>query len=197
MASQQESGARGTFWVLAAGALVGVGAALWYGLRRSRQPAAISADGGLEDNVIAALRRDTVLRGHAIDVAAIAPGIIELTGTVETEEEAHHAVDVVQAVSGVRTVLNRLDLLEFERRVRQRGRATAGAGTGGNNPRWYGQGVGMGRRRQSRATDPAQRDDHDDLLDEALRPNPEDIVAELNEERENEGNSRPRASELL
>jgi hypothetical protein len=43
--------------------------------------------------------------------------------------------------------------------------------------------VGMGRRRQSAETDPAQRDDHADLLDQALSPDPDAALADLKQER--------------
>ena len=177
---QKRSGAG--FWILAAGLAAGLTAAILYGARRRRRAPGQEAVGDffeLEDAVIEALRADTTLRGRAIDVSGIAPGIIELTGSVETEEEAHHAVDVVQAVTGVRTVLNRLDLAEFENRVRRAtNRQPAGASS-----RWYGMGVGMGRRRQSSTTDPARRDDHADMVADAIGPDPEEIIADLNEEQ--------------
>ncbi|MGH7461345.1 MAG: hypothetical protein ACREMA_09995, partial [Longimicrobiales bacterium] len=61
-------------------------------------------------------------------------------------------------------------------RARRAGESTAGS-------RWYGMNVGMGRRRQSPQTDPAQRDDHADLLDQALAPKTEDALADLTQER--------------
>jgi hypothetical protein len=181
------------FWFLAAGFAVGLGTAVVLGVRTRRQR---SREGRpdlwpLEDGVIDALRQDDLLRARGIDVAAIAPGIIELSGSVQNQEEAHHAVDVAQGVTGVRTVVNRLDLVEFEARRRVRRTTQKQAGEGG---RWYGMGVGMGRRRQSPVTDPAQRDDHADLVEEALLPDPEEAIADATDAVETA--RRGRASEL-
>jgi hypothetical protein len=182
------------FWFLAAGVAVGLTTALILGIRSGRRRA---RDGRsdlwpLEDGVIDALRQDKVLRARGIDVAGIAPGIVELTGSVDNEAEAHHAVEVVQGVAGVRTVVNRLDLTEFEHRLRPspRGGRTQEA----DGARWYGMGVGMGRRRQSAATDPAQRDDHADMVEEALLPDPEEAIADATEGRDPV--RRGRSSEL-
>lgn len=168
-------------WLLAAGVLAGFATATLLGLRRRRRRA--EAPSGrlaeLEDAVIRALRADPILRTRAIDVAAVAPGIVELTGSVETEEEAHHAVDVVQGILVVSTVLNRLNLGEFERRLRkQRGTARPEA----SGSRWYGMGVGMGRRRQSRTTDPDRRDDRADMIDNALAPRRDDTINEAGDD---------------
>ena len=169
------------FWFLAAGVVVGLTTAMVLGYRTSRRRGAerTSDQWPLEDGVIDALRHDAVLRGRGIDVAGIAPGIIELSGIVETDDEAHHAVEVAQSVQGVRTVVNRLDLAEFEKR-RQRGRQRP---DGSGSSRWYGMGVGMGRKRQSDVTEPAQRDDHADLVDEALRPDPVEALEDVVEAR--------------
>jgi hypothetical protein len=172
------------WWLLAAGVLAGVAITSILTLRRRRQrlgrPAGES--GQLEDQVIRALRADQTLRARGIDVAVIAPGIVELTGFVETENEAHHAVNVAQSVIGARTVLNRLehgDLEQRLRRQRRRERAEANAAS-----RWYGMGVGMGRRRQARTTDPDRRDDHADMVEAALAPNAEQALADVAEERD-------------
>jgi BON domain len=177
--SKKEHGA--ALWILAAGVLAGFATAtiLTLRARRQRGPGAAPVErlGALENAVIKALRSDAVLRTRAIDVAAVAPGIVELTGAVESEEEAHHAVDVVQGIAVVRTVLNRLNVGEFERRLRrQRGGGKAEGGS-----RWYGMGVGMGRRRQARSTDPDRRDDRADMVESALTPRLEDVIEEVNE----------------
>ena len=180
MRFKRKERAAATFWVVAAGVVAGLAAVTLLAVRaaRRRRGQRLPPDlDRLEKQVIGALREDPDLRGRGIDVAAIAPGIIELTGYVESELEAHHAVDVVQSVGGVRTVLNRLDLSAREQRLRRAGRAESGGS------RWYGMGVGMGRRRQSRSTDPERRDGRADMVEHALAPDPEDIVAELADER--------------
>lgn len=172
------------FWFLAAGVAVGLTTAIVLGVRggRRRQRDGRSDLWPLEDGVIDALRRDQVLRARGIDVAGIAPGIVELTGSVNNEEEAHHAVEVAQSVTGVRTVVNRLDLTEVEQRRRRGQRGVRAQETDG--ARWYGMGVGMGRRRQSPTTDPAQRDDHADMVQQALQPDPEEAIADATEARD-------------
>ncbi len=174
---KKESGA--AIWLVAAGVLAGFATATVLALRarRRRADGLPSGElGELEKAVIKALRSDSTLRSRPIDVAAVAPGIVELSGSVETEEEAHHAVDVVQGVAVVRTVLNRLNLGEVERKLR-RHRAVGGRPEGAGS-RWYGMGVGMGRRRQSPSTDPDRRDDHADMVDDALAPSREEAINE-------------------
>jgi hypothetical protein len=179
-------------WILAAGVLAGFATATVLALRarRRRGPSLAVSErlGDLENAVIKALRSDAVLRTRAIDVAAVAPGIVELTGAVESEEESHHAVDVVQGVTVVRTVLNRLNVGEFERRLRRQ----RGADRGEGGSRWYGMGVGMGRRRQSRTTDPDRRDDRADMVESALTPRLEDVLEDVNEQREQSDGAKAR-----
>lgn len=179
-------------WILAAGVLAGFATAtiLTLRARRRRGPGAAPTErlSALENAVIKALRSDAVLRTRAIDVAAVAPGIVELTGAVESEEEAHHAVDVVQGLAVVRTVLNRLNVGEFERRLRRQ--RAGGKAEGGS--RWYGMGVGMGRRRQARTTDPDRRDDRADMVDSALSPRLEDVIEEVNEPADQINNRKTR-----
>jgi hypothetical protein len=164
-------------WILIGGVLAGLAAAVFLTGRKRRERTPRSPDlRALEDAVIRALRHDPSVRGRGIDVAAIAPGIIELTGLVESEAEGQHAVDVAHNVIGVRTVLNRLDAREVSQRMRPRSALKGGS-------RWYGMSVGMGRRRQSRQTDPARRDDHADLVEEALAPNVDEAVTEVAQER--------------
>src|SRR5262245_2214778 len=165
------------FWILAAGVLAGFATATVLGLRarRRRPETAVSRRlSELEDAVIDMLRSDPLLRTRAIDVAAVAPGIVELTGAVESEEEAHHAVEVIQGIVAVRTVLNRLNVGDCERRLRRQRGGAERSEAGGS--RWYGMGVGMGRRRQARVTDPDRRDDRADMVDTALTPKRDDAV---------------------
>jgi hypothetical protein len=169
-------------WLLAAGILAGAAAVAFISYRNSRRkgqgPRAFRP---IENEVIRTLKGDMVLRERGIDVAMIAPGIVELTGAVESAAEGRHAVDVVQRVPGVRTVLNRLDLSGGrQQRLRRR---LAGESEMGSGSRWYGMSVGMGRRRQGGRTDPDQRDDHAEMIDDALQPDAEEALADVVQER--------------
>jgi len=175
-----------TTWIVVAGVAAGLAAATWLGMRIARRRGKLPPGElrRLEKSVIRTLREDSILGSRGVDVAAIAPGIVELSGVVDTMEESHHAVDVVQAIDGVRTVVNRLDLGEFttRRQRRRNGGDLAGA------QRWYGIGVGMGRRRQGRETDPARRDDKADIVSDELIPKRESDIAEaIAEESESPG----------
>lgn len=122
----------------------------------------------LEEAVVDALRRDEHAGSSAIDVSAVAPGVIELSGTASDWMAARRAVEVSQGVEGVTTVVNRLDIEALENqmaRTRQRFNAGDPALT---ETHWYGVGVGAGKRRQSAETDPAQRDDSRKMRTEAI-----------------------------
>lgn len=119
----------------------------------------------LEDAVLRAFLEDEVLGARGVDIGAVSLGIIELSGNVWSEDEAHRAVALANRVAGVKTVVNRL---EIERGGVRQGiqrseedlRATFGhteARTGG-----------MGRRRQGTETDPDRRDDSQILRRDAL-----------------------------
>jgi hypothetical protein len=131
----------------------------------------------LEKRVVRALRARPSTREQAVDVEALGAGVVELSGYVETEEHAREVVELVDSVPGVHAVFNRLDVRSVEMRLRQnRSRGSAREGT-----RWYGGSVGIGRRRQNPATDPARRDDHTDMKLKALQPNRDDVLSEVEE----------------
>lgn len=108
----------------------------------------------LEDSVLDAFLGDSVLSERGIDVGAISQGIIELSGSVFTEEEADRAVHLANSIPGVRTVVNRLDLDNEVGHYRPRGH---------NEDQGLEHGVarvgGMGSRRQGSETDPDRPDD--------------------------------------
>jgi hypothetical protein len=132
----------------------------------------------LEKRIIDTLREDPIAGSQAIDVAAVGAGAVELSGIVETQKDARHVVDVVDEIPGVRAVLNRLEIRAIESRLKgNQSRRSPSSAT-----RWYGGGVGMGRRRQSFTTDPARPDDHADLLERALQPNRDDTLTGVEEE---------------
>lgn len=166
-------------WILGVGAGVAVAAGIFAAVQVSKQGRlALRRDmRSLEKRVIRGLRGNAATREQAIDVEAVGAGVIELSGYVDNEQLAHEVVELVDRIPGVHAVFNRLDIRSVEARLQQnRARSTAREGT-----RWYGGSVGIGRRRQSPATDPARRDDHTDLKIKALQPNREDVLSEVEE----------------
>jgi hypothetical protein len=124
---------------------------------------------GLEDAVLDAFLADSVLSERGIDVGAISHGIVELSGSVWTEEEADRAVHLANSIAGVNTVVNRLDV-ESEARYRARNRGQVEEDEDEfEGSEWTGRMVGMNRRRQGRQTDPDQSDDSQPQTIKALR----------------------------
>jgi hypothetical protein len=110
----------------------------------------------LEERVLEAFRNDPTLSERAVDIGAVGEAIIELTGWVHSEEEAHHAVTLTRGVPGVDTVVNRLEVREEEARLQ----ANAEAYTSGDvetSPRWEGMGIGTGRPRYGNSSEGAPR----------------------------------------
>jgi hypothetical protein len=195
---------------LAVGAAVGTAAAVYLAVRRLRARRARARDqvppelNALEESTVQALREDDVMGRRPIDVAALGPGIIELTGNVQNAEEARHAVEIAQRVAGVHTVINRLTLGDLEEHLAET-RARLRAGDPAlHETQWYGMSVGMGRRRQAPATDPEQRDDRNRMVSRALEPDatedfPEqvdravvsDVVSEETDRRAARGRPEP------
>jgi hypothetical protein len=110
----------------------------------------------LEERVLEAFRNDPVLSERAVDIGAVGEAIIELTGWVHSEDEAHHAVTVTRGVPGVDTVVNRLEVREDEARLRENAEAY-NSGTAETSPRWEGIGVGIGRPRYGNSSEGAPR----------------------------------------
>ncbi|MBI4512799.1 MAG: BON domain-containing protein, partial [Gemmatimonadetes bacterium] len=71
-------------------------------MQESQDPEAVAGA------VLAALGSDGALADRAIRVVALAPGIVELAGTVASRAEAVRAAQLAREVPGVRTILNRL-----------------------------------------------------------------------------------------
>lgn len=123
---------------------------------------------GVEERVVQALRQDELAGGAPVDVAALAPDIVELSGAVPRRDHAEAAVRVTQGVAGVRTVVNRLEVDE-EVHLAEAARARKADGDPALSDRGvYGLGVGMGRRRQSAATDPDRPDDRNSRISQDL-----------------------------
>jgi hypothetical protein len=117
----------------------------------------------LEDAVLDSYFADSVLSERGVDVGAISQGIIELSGSVWSEEEAERAVRLANAIPGVRTVVNRLEVEEESRaRSSTRSRLDEEGGSVTSIQRGVARTGGMGTRRQSRLTDPDRKDDSQD-----------------------------------
>jgi len=121
----------------------------------------------LEDAVLDAFLDDRLLSERGIDVGVISRGIVELSGTVYSRDEAVRAVAVAQGVEGVSTVVNRMEIQA------QRGRLhphydSDDEGFEMSGAEWTGNQSGMGRRRQGRETDPGRPDDSRQQIEEAL-----------------------------
>jgi hypothetical protein len=125
----------------------------------------VSADEELEERVLEVFSNDPVLRERAVDIGAINPATIELTGHVYTETESEHAVTIARGVPGVTTVVNRLSV-----RADEQGEDAAAGRYAAGDPRsteaqWENPIVGTGARRQGQRDDRSRHEDlgrHDD-----------------------------------
>lgn len=134
--------------------------------RLRRQPREQGALTDLEDAVLDMFLGDDALRECGIDVGAISPGIVELSGSVWTREQGHRAVAVARGVHGVHTVVNRMEIEQERARARPRYDSDEGMEMSGSE--WTGNQVGMGGRRQGRDTDPDRSDDSRAQREEAM-----------------------------
>lgn len=144
------------------GAAIGAATAVGvYLARRDRDHAARLEQDTIasESRVRARLMNDGLAERGTLRVSALTPGIVELSGTVEVDDDAHRAVGLAQEVEGVHTVVNRIEVTdERSRLARNRSRYDAGDPEL-TESHWYGQRVGTGRRRQSAGTDPDRPSD--------------------------------------
>lgn len=140
-----------------------------YWLRR-RQRAGFGLDRGsvrLETDVVDALCEDEVAGACPIDVAALGPGIIELSGTVPDDGAAARAASVAQRVAGVHTVVNRLSIEQLERHLADTRRRHEAGAPELQQSGWEGMRSGMGAHRQG-PTDPALPDDSVEMTGDAI-----------------------------
>jgi hypothetical protein len=114
-----------------------------------------SLDGAeeLEERVLEAYKNDPTLSERAIDIGAVEDGIIELTGWVNSEDEAHQAVVVARGVPGVATVVNRLAIRTDEVLFDDAAHHYEDGDPPFTERHWEGQQVGTGRRRQGNSED--------------------------------------------
>lgn len=107
----------------------------------------------LEERVLEAFSNDPLLQERPIDIGAISDGIIELTGWVNAESEAAHAVTVARGVPGVDTVVNRVAVRPAEDKLDATARKYADGDPTLTEAHWEGQSVGTGRRRQGNSSE--------------------------------------------
>lgn len=128
--------------------------------------ASLNGEEELEERVLEAFRNDPILSERAVDIGAVEERIIELTGWVNSDDEAHQAVAVARGVPGVETVVNRLairseeDLLDDAAQRYENGDPTL------TEAHWEGQLVGTGRRRQGNSTEIDRHADPHTVLEE-------------------------------
>ena len=123
------------------------------------EDADFTPDAELEERVLEAFRNDPVLSERAIDIGAIGPGTIELTGWVHEADEAEHAVTVAGGVPDVESVINRLEIRTERERISRNRRRVAQGDPALTEGRWEGQQVGTGRRRQGTSAEPDRHAD--------------------------------------
>jgi hypothetical protein len=151
-----------------------------------------NADDGvplLEERVLEAFNNDPILAERAIDIGAMSAGIIELSGWVDSDDEAEHAMTVARGVPGVETVVNRLMIDDEEQQIGETVRRRQDGDPALSEARWEGQQVGTGKRRQGTSDEPDRHADPKPALEdrwlnerEALRNAAEDIE-EISAER--------------
>ncbi len=102
----------------------------------------------LEERVLEAFNNDPILAERAIDIGAMNAGIIELSGWVDSDDEAEHAMTLARGVPGVETVVNRLMIDDEEQQLGENIRRFKDGDPALSEGRWEGQQVGTGKRRQ-------------------------------------------------
>jgi len=120
----------------------------------------------LEERVLEAFRNDPILSERAVDIGSVEDGIIELTGWVNSEEEAHQAVVVARGVPGVETVVNRLVIRTDEDLFDDAAHRYEDGDPAFTERHWEGQQVGTGRRRQGNSTEIDRHADPRNVLED-------------------------------
>lgn len=113
----------------------------------------------LEQRVLHAYENDPILAERPVDIGAISDGIVELTGWVNSEDEATHAVTLARGVPGVDTVVNRLAVRPREDQLEEFAERYANGDPALTESHWEGQSVGTGRRRQGNSSEPDRHAD--------------------------------------
>lgn len=132
------------------------------------EPSKASLNGGeeLEERVLEAFRNDPILSERAVDIGAVEDEIIELTGWVNSEDEAHQAVVIARGVPGVETVVNRLTIRSEEDRFDEAAHHYEDGDPPFTERHWEGQQVGTGRRRQGNSAEIDRHADPRNVLED-------------------------------
>lgn len=120
----------------------------------------------LEERVLEAFRNDPILSERAVDIGAVEDGIIELTGWVNSEDEAHQAVVIARGVPDVETVVNRLTIRSEEDLFDDAAHRYEDGDPPFAERHWEGQQVGTGRRRQGNSTEIDRHADPRNVLED-------------------------------
>ena len=120
----------------------------------------------LEERVLEAFRNDPILSERAVDIGAVEDGIIELTGWVNSEDEAHQAVVIARGVPEVETVVNRLTIRSEEDLLDDGAHRYEDGDPPFTERHWEGQQVGTGRRRQGNSTEIDRHADPRNILED-------------------------------
>ena len=132
------------------------------------EPSKASLNGveDLEERVLEAFRNDPILSERAVDIGAVEDGIIELTGWVNSDDEAHQAVVIARGVPGVETVVNRLTIRSEEDLLDDAAHHYEDGDPPFTERHWEGQQVGTGRRRQGNSTEIDRHADPRNVLED-------------------------------
>lgn len=127
-----------------------------------------SLDGAeeLEERVLEAFRNDPILSERAVDIGALEDGIIELTGSVNSDEESRQAMVIARGVPGVETVVNRLVIGAEEQLFDDAAHRYEDGDPAFTERHWEGQQVGTGRRRQGNSTEVDRHADPRNVLED-------------------------------
>jgi hypothetical protein len=128
--------------------------------------ASLNGAEALEERVLEAFKNDPTLSERAIDIGAVEDGIIELTGSVNSEEEAHQAVVVARGTPGVATVVNRLTIRTDEDLFDDAAHHYEDGDPPFTERHWDGQAVGTGRRRQGNSEEIDRHADPKNVLED-------------------------------
>jgi BON domain-containing protein len=120
----------------------------------------------LEERVLEAFRNDPILSERAVDIGALEDGIIELTGSVNSDEESRQAMVVARGVPGVETVVNRLVIGTEEQLFDDAAHRYEDGDPAFTERHWEGQQVGTGRRRQGNSTEIDRHADPRNVLED-------------------------------